>query len=196
MFLCGAAAVGVMPAAGANGQETHRFRTADFDIDLSLEYHDGYSSRRFWFRQGNAGRKFCLPAGGEEGRQCFAEFSGSLAIAQYRVRPRSRGRAAPAMRERVRTLDRDGRLPDRPPFERRIELLSGVGSDLQAFGYEARAGEEESTRRLHSPWYLFRQDLFLEAQQKPFLVIFWKHALPSVRALDIILGEHTWPASK
>jgi len=195
MFLRGAAAIGVVPALGANKHEAHRFRTPNLDIEMTVEYHDGYSSSGFWFRQGNSGRQFCLSADGEEVRQCLANFRGSLAIAQYRVRPRSQVRAAPAMRENVRTVDRDARLRDRPPFERTIELKRGIGSDLQAFGYEAPA-EEESMFRSHSPWYLFRQDLFLEPQHEPCLMIFWKHALPSIRVLDIIPGEQTWPATK
>ncbi len=196
MFLRGAAAIGVTPAVAANKRETHWFRTADFDIEMAVEYHDGSTSRGFWFREEESKRQFCLSADGEESRQCLAHFRGSLAIAQYRVRPRSEVRAAPTMREHVRTVDRDARLRDRPPFERTIELKRGIGSDLQAFGYEAPAEEEESMFRLHSPWYLFRQDLFLEPQHKPFLAIFWKHAFPSIRVLDIIPGEQTWPATR
>jgi hypothetical protein len=196
MFVCGAAAIGIRPAVAANKQEAHRFRMADFDIEMTVEYHDGYTSRGFWFRQGNLGRQFCLSADGEESRQCLTDFRGSLAIAHYRVRPRSRDRSAPMMRENVRMVDRDPRLRDRPPFERTIELNRGIGSDLQAFGYEAPPPEGEAVFRSHGPWYLFRQDLFLEPQHKPFLAIFWKHAFPSIRVLDIIPGEQTWPATK
>jgi hypothetical protein len=194
-FLRGAAAIGFMPAVAAQKQEAHRFRTADFDIEMAVAYHDEYTSRGFWFRGGDSHRQFCLSARGEENHQCVADFRGSLAIAQYRIRPRSRDRWAPGLRELVRTVDRDPRLRDRPPFGRTIALQKGVASDLQVFGYEA-APEEESLLRLHGPWYLFRQDLFLEPQQKPFLAIFWKHALPSIRVLDIIPGEQTWPATK
>ena len=44
----------------------------------------------------------------------------------------------------------------------------------------------------HGPWYLFRQDLFLEPQTAPFLVMYWKHALSSIRVLDLIPGDKTW----
>src|SRR5438093_54549 len=110
MFLRGAAAIGAMPAIAANRREAHGFRTADFDIEMTVEYHDGYSSSGFWFRQGDAERHFCLSASGEENRQCLADFRGSLAIAQYRVQARSQIRTEPMMREHVRTIDRDARL--------------------------------------------------------------------------------------
>lgn len=194
MFLRGATAMGLMPAYAADRQEAHRFRTADFEIEMTVEYHDGYSSRGLWFHQ-DSGRQFCLSAGGEEGRQCLADFRGSVAIARYKVRPRSGDHGTPRLREYVRTVDRDQRLRDRPPFERTIELTGGVGSDLQVFGYEGITGEE-AMFRVHSPWYLFRQDLFLEPQHTPFLAIFWRHALSSIRMLDIIAGEQTWPATK
>lgn len=193
-FLRTAGGLGILPASAAGRQEAHRFRTADFEIEMTVEYHDGYSSNGFWFHAGNAGRQFCLSAEGEEGRRCLADFRGSLAIAHYRVRPRSEIRSARSMREHVRTVDRDARLRDRPAFERAIELQRGIGSDLQAFGYEAPEAAELSDP--HRPWYLFRQDLFLGPQDKPFLVIFWKHALSSIRVMDIIPGEQTWPVNK
>ena len=192
-FLSGAAAIGVMPCAAANKLERCRFRTANFEIEMTVEYHDGYSSSGFWFRQEDSGRQFCLSARGEENRRCLADFRGSLAIARYRVRSRSRHQPAPSLREHVRTVDRDARLRDRPPFERAIGLAKGIGSDLQAFGYEAPEAEKDRLFHLHGPWYLFRQDLFLEPPHTPFLTIFWKHALSSIRALDIIPAAGTLP---
>ena len=114
---------------------------------MTIEFHDGYTSRGFWFGEQMSNRRYCLSAGGEEGRNCVAAFRGSLAIARYRVRPRSRRPAEPVLREYVRTIDHDARLPGRPPFERTIELKRGMCSDLQAFGYEPSPGEECGTSR-------------------------------------------------
>src|SRR5216683_1965600 len=116
---------------------------------MTVEYRDGYSSCGFWFHQENSEKRFCLSASGEEDRHCLVSFRGSLAIARYRVQPQSRGDAVPSLREHVRTIDRDARLRDRPPFERTIELTKGVGSDLQAFGYEKPGVEEEAIFRSH-----------------------------------------------
>ena len=161
----------------------------------SIEFHDRYSSRGFWFGEQMSDRRYCLSAGGEEGRNCMAAFRGSLAIARYRVRLRSRPDVELVLRECVRTVDRDVRLPDRSPFERAIALKKGVGSDLQAFGYEPGPDDERSSGR-HGPWYVFRQDLYLEPQTAPFLVLYWKHALTSIRVLDLIPGDHTWAEKK
>jgi hypothetical protein len=176
----------VMPAAAPHDREVHRFRAANFDIEMTVEYHDGYGSSGFWFRQENVGKRFCLSASGEEDHDCLASFRGSLAIAQYRVEPRSGLHALPSLREHVRTIDRDARLRDRPPFDRMIKLAKGIGSDLQAFGYETPDVEGDPMFRLHGPWYLFRQDLFLEPQHTAFLTTFWKHSFSSIRMLDII----------
>jgi hypothetical protein len=194
LFLRGAAGLAALPAAASARQDVLWFATVEFDIQMTIEYHDGYSSEGFWFREECLGGQFCLSAAGEKDRRCLADFRGSLAVAQYRFHPRTTGRIARWMRESVRTIDRDPRLGDRPAFERRIQLDRGMASDLQAFGYESSAGHRVSPTVPRGPWYLFRQDLYLEPQPQPFLTIYWKHGLPSIRALDIIPGEQTWPA--
>jgi hypothetical protein len=195
MFLCVAASLAARPLAAGQDEEIHRFRTADADIEITIQFHDGYASRGFWFGEKESNRQYCLSGGGQEGLNCLSGFRGSLAIARYRVRPRSGARATLALREYVRTIDRDARLSERPPFERTIVLDKGVGSDLQAFGYELAPGEELSLDR-HGPWYLHRQDLYLDPQPDPFLTVYWKHALTSVRALDLIPGDQTWAVKK
>ena len=194
-FLGGAAAIALSSPAAAKDKEAYRFRTADAEIEMTIEFHDAFASRGFWFGEQMSKRNYCLSAGGEEGRNCLAGFRGSLAIAHYRVRSTSHSPAEPVLREYVRTIDRDARLPDRPPFERSIVLKKGVGSDLQAFGYE-QAPKDESLFDQHGPCYLYRQDLFLEPQRAPFLVVYWKHALASIRVLDLILGDQTWVEKK
>src|SRR5262245_29676168 len=190
-FFGGAAAFALISPAVAKDGEAYRFRTAGAEIEMTIEFYDGYASRGFWFGEQMSNRNFCLSAGGEAGRNCIAGFRGSLAIARYRVRPRSRPAAEPVMREHVRTIDHDARLPDRPPLDRSIVLKKGVGSDLQAFGYEAALQDEPLSGR-HGPWYLYRQDLFLEPLRAPFLTVYWKHALASIRVLDLIPGDQTW----
>ena len=70
-------------------------------------------------------------------------------------------------------------------------MENGGGSDLQAFGYQAALKDETLPCR-HAPWYLYRQDLFLAPQRAPFLTVYWKHTLASIRVLDLIPGEQTW----
>jgi hypothetical protein len=190
-FLGGTAALALISPAAAKDEEAYRLLTADAEIEMTIEFHAGYASRGFWFGEQMSNRNFCLSARGEEGSNCIAGFRGSLAIARYRVRPRSHAPAEPVLREHVRTIDHDIRLPDRPPFDRSIVLKKGVGSDLQAFGYEAEPADEPLSVR-HGPWYLYRQDLFLEPQRAPFLTVYWKHALASIRVLDLIPGDQTW----
>ena len=69
-----------------------QFATAECDIQMTVEFHDRYSTRGFWFdeRRGfgferSADRHFCLSAKGEEARDCMVTFAGSLAIARYQI---------------------------------------------------------------------------------------------------------------
>lgn len=189
-FVGGAGALAVQSAPAAK-EQTYRFRTADAEIEMAIEFHDGYASRGFWFGEQMSKRRCCLSADGKEASNCLGAFRGSVAIARYRVRPRSRPSAELVLREYVRTIDRDVRLPDRPPFGRSIALTKGIGSDLQAFGFES-ASENERLPDRPDPWYLYRQDLYLEPKPAPFLILYSKHALTSIRVLDLIPGDHIW----
>jgi hypothetical protein len=160
---------------------------------MSVEFYNRYSSTGFWFDSHETGRQFCLSFSGEEGRNCLTKFSGSLAVARYHIRVRSRTPHVIGLREHVRTIDRDSRLSLRAPFERTLELQAGVASDIQAFGYEADASVPNriSAAQAHEPWCLFRQDLYFDKQSAPFLVIHWKHTLSAISLLDVIPGEKT-----
>jgi hypothetical protein len=175
-----------------NDEQTHKFQTADFDIGITIEFHDRYSSRGFWFQDESRQREFCLSANGEQGRNCLKNFEGSLAIAKYSIRPRSK-QHTPALSEHVRTIDYDPRLAWRPPFHRAITLQHGQASDIQAFGFESESGSRAQTPQSANLWYLLRQDLYLETQASPFAILYWKHALNAIRILDVIPGDQTWP---
>ncbi len=180
-------------SARVKSETVYHFATRECDVRMSVEFYDRYSSKGFWFDERQTDRRYCFSADGQEGHNCLTKFSGSIAIAQYHVRARSRSPNLLVLRERVRTIDRDSRLNDRPPYERTLRLEGGVASDIQAFGYEqdtsgsGNAGGPEP----HEPWCLFRQDLYLDGAQAPFLVVHWKHMLSAIRILDVIPGDET-----
>lgn len=170
---------------GSPADLVHRVLTRNSEIRLSIEFHDRYSSPGLWFK---AAETFCLSRSGEKNRDCVRRFEGSLAIARYEIRSRSAQFPIRVLREHVRTIDHDVRLDPRPPFHRRILLQDGLASDIQAFGY---VGPGVSPQASPSPWYFFRQDLYLDSGREPFLIIHWKHELSSIRMLDMIPGEGT-----
>ncbi len=200
-LLCGTAALAVRPAWPDSANEhVYRFATVNCDIRLSVEFYDRYSSRGFWFQDDRSSRQFCLSGKGEEAKNCLVNFAGSVAVARYKIRPRSGAHTASTLREHVRTIDQDVRVKSQPPYNRDIELRQGVASDIQAFGYETAAASSApppvrapEIRDPKDPWCFFRQDLYLDAERSPFLVIHWRHALNAIRILDIIPGEQTWP---
>jgi hypothetical protein len=192
-LIAGSLTLGFSAAAASNRRhDIRRFQTADFDIEIAIDYHDGYTSSGLAFRDQISRIEFCRSAKGIQSRGCSPQFRGSVAIAQYTVKARSPSVSPVALREHVRTIDHDARLRDRPPFERTIELQKGAGSDIQAFGYEPSRGDH-SIANDRSAWYLFRQDIFLEPQQQMVFTIYWKHTLQRIRMLDLIPGKQTWP---
>lgn len=186
----------LMASRQSKNENVHRFATAEWDVRMTVEFYDRYSSRGFWFNERRANRHYCLSGKGEENRGCLANFSGSLAVVEYRIQPRSKLHRLPALREHVRTIDQDARLNARAPFDRTMELQQGVASDIQAFGYEANTPVSEPPPDNNDPWCLLRQDLYFEGGSSPFLIVHWKHALSAIRILDIIPGDRTWPVGK
>ena len=52
-FLGGAAAFALISPAAAKDEEAHRFRTSNAEIEMTIEFHDGYASQGFWFGEQN-----------------------------------------------------------------------------------------------------------------------------------------------
>lgn len=194
-FMWTALAFSAPPASSARVRDetVYHFSTRECDVRMSVEFYDRYSSKGFWFDERRTDRKFCLSADGQEGHNCLTKFSGSIAVAQYHVRSRPHSPNLLVLRERVRTIDRDSRLDDRPPFERTLQLQGGMASDIQAFGYQpdTASSRNDGAPEPHEPWCLFRQDLYLYGGAAPFLVVHWKHTLSAIRILDVIPGDET-----
>jgi hypothetical protein len=188
-FIWSGAALGPALAISSpvRNETVYDFSVRGRDVRMTVEFYDRHSSRGFRFDERLSNRRFCFSAEGDEGHHCLANFSGSIAIARYKIRWRSRPPDSLTLREYVRTIDQDIRLNSRPPFERTLELQGGLASDIQAFGYETEIAPADA----HEPWCLLRQDLYFEGVREPFLVVHWKHTLSAIRLVDVIPGEET-----
>ena len=185
LLLAGGIGLGVR---NVENQSHYLFATAEYKIALTLEYHDQQASRRLGFLDTSANRHFCLSSSGEENKNCVTDFKGAIAVARYKLIPRTAPRASLSLREYVRNIDQSERVPVRAPFERIIRVEGGLASDIQVFGYQDSSlaqGEKDDA------WCLLRQNLYLGDNAAPFLVLHWKHTLDRIRVLDIIPGSGT-----
>jgi hypothetical protein len=193
-FIWTVAAIGAVSSAAATkeNETVYRFSTPECEGRMSIQFLDKYASRGFWFKQQERNRRFCLSGDGHENQACLPDFSGSMAIAVYHFRPRPHSPAALKIREHVRTIDQDSRMNVRPPFDANLPLQSGIASDIQAFGYTAK-DDQQTTPNLKQldPWCLLRQDLYLDDQTAPFLIVHWKHTLRAITLIDVIPGDRT-----
>jgi hypothetical protein len=185
-------------SAACRKEDAYRFTSAGYDIGVAIEYYDRYSSEGFHFKERASKASFCFGANGERNRDCLQGFAGSLATVEYRIRPRAGNASPPTLREHVRTIDQAPGLPERRPFDSAIELVRGIGSDVQAFGIEVDSASPEQAKlpEWSGPWCYVRQDLYLNDHLDPFLVIHWKHELARIRMLDAIPGEGTSAVAK
>lgn len=194
-FLSALAGFGLTPwAAKPKKQDeiAYRFLTPECEVRMSVQHFENSAGKDFRFRDRLANRAFCLSANGEEDRACRLRFTGSMAIAVYHFIPRFMASAPVTLRERVVTIDHDIRMAPRPPFERDLTIERDMASDIQAFGYnEDVPGESMATAKSDGVWSLLHQDLYLNGQSAPFLIVHWKHTLRLISLVDVILGEQT-----
>jgi hypothetical protein len=77
----------------------------------------------------------------------------------------------------------------RAPFERLLAIEKDVVSDIQVFGYTQDAPKEGESDSSVTIWCLLRQDLYLNGQTAPFLIVHWKHTLNLISLVDVIPGD-------
>lgn len=124
-----------------------------------------------------------------EGRPCgkseTGKWIGSYAIVHFKLLRQAQGANVLTLRERVRVIDQDADLPNRPTFESVIPINDQTASDIELYGYSegsAGKGEKDEDRT----WRFFRQEVFYGNQERPFLILHWKHTVESITLIDAI----------
>jgi hypothetical protein len=124
-----------------------------------------------------------------EGRPCdkseTGNWIGSYAIVHFKLLRQAAGTKALTLRERVRVIDQDADLPNRLPFESVVPINDRSASDIELYGYAENSvgkGEQSDDRT----WRFFPQELFYGNQERPFLILHWKHTIESITLIDAI----------
>jgi hypothetical protein len=172
-----------------HSEPSYRFRTPECEVRMSVQFLANSSTEGFHFRDRLTNRTFCLSARGEEDHGCLERFIGAMAIARYAFRSRRHSAAPLNLRERVLTIDNDSRMTPPPPFESILAAEREVVSDIQAFGYNP--DDPQQTAFPRPMWRLLRQDLYLNGQTTPFLIVHWKHTMDLISLVDVIPGDNT-----
>ena len=178
--------------AERKAEQNFRFRTPDCDVQMSVEFLVNSSGEGFRFRDRLTNQSFCLSSTGEKNVGCVEQFIGAMAIARYAFHARVPLASTLILRERVLTIDYDSRMAPRAPFERTLPVEGEMVSDIQTFGYNPNDPQPANWgSKPRAAWRLLRQDLFLNGQPAPFLVVHWKHALEGISLVDVIPGDDT-----
>jgi hypothetical protein len=153
----------------AASPDSYGFATGKYTVDMRVRFPAPYEGTRLAVANSSV---------------CFDNFVGALAVVEFRVKP-----AAASMRELVTLVAQSPGLPDRPPYTMTIPLPNGIGTDIQAFGYDEgpagaidRAAEREAAK---STWRMYRQELYLDEDTQPFAVIEWHHTTTRIRILRV-----------
>ena len=148
------------------------------------------------YHAADPGKEDCLSvATGASG--CIDSFVGALAVVSFVVTRADNGKpAAASMREMVAVVEQSPGLPSRPSFAMTIKLTDGIGTDLQAFGYDesplpaaGRAAEREVAK---AAWRRYRQELYLDKDRQPFAVVEWLHTTTCIRIVRVDAPPIRW----
>ena len=162
----------------------------EFDLRLTIQFYDNVRQVP-WFVTDSSGET-CLSI---HGRSCIQEtttvdrFVGAFAIVHFQVTSKAREQAVLKLRERVRVLDQDVRLPDTGTFEATTACEGRHCSDIQLFGStEERFLQRKPPLSTASDalWRLERQELFYGDEPKPFAILHWRHTLYKIILIDMI----------
>jgi hypothetical protein len=170
---------------------TYGFATEHYVIEMTVGFPKPYVGRRLVFYNSLDPRKeLCHSSDDGTPGRCPEQFVGAVAIVRYTVRywnGRTPGQVT--IRERVTVMAQSHGLPDRPSFSKTQDLVNGVGSDIQVFGYD-EAGMKKSDRirtrhQAKQTWRLYRQELYVDSEATPFAIVEWKHAIDRISIVRI-----------
>jgi hypothetical protein len=179
------------PCGAQEHEAVYRLDTADYRIEMNVRFFPPYlGGRLVFYSSANPAKELCYSGNGDSS-SCIQRFVGALAAVTYRFQPRRKNvPAATTFREVVRVLSQSEGLDERPPYVREQPLLQGVGSDVQAFGYDESAVSEPERAALRAEsrarmWRVYRQELFLKGDGAPFGVVDWKHMLNRIEVVRV-----------
>lgn len=183
----------VLTCLGQSSSVKYIFKAQDAVVEMLIDFPAAYSGKPLMFYTGpGLEQKTCYAreAGSED---CPTRFVGAMAVVKFSVR-RANGRSAKSalLREQVTLLAQSPQLPPAAPVSVTAQLVNGIASDIQLFGFdEASLGEteRERERRAWKPlWKLYRQELFLDRQSVPFAVIEWRHSVSGISIVSALQG--------
>jgi hypothetical protein len=179
------------PCGAQERVEVYRLDTTDYRIQMSVRFDLPYMGRQLAFRSRANPKQLLCYSGNGDSSTCLESFVGAVAVVTYRFQPRRKQIAAAAtFRELVKVLAQSEGLDKRPTYVREERLVKGVGCDVQAFGYDESTVAESERAALRAEsrfrtWRLYRQELFLNGDSKPFAVLDWKHTLDRIDLLRV-----------
>jgi hypothetical protein len=194
--------LGMAPIGVPEREVVYRFDTSKYRIEMTVGFYPPYLGRRLSFHNSREPDNEQCYSGSGDSVSCVAQFVGAVAVVTYRFQPQQSGVAqAATFWENVTVVSQSAGLAIRAAYRREQRLARGVGSDIQAFGYDesqvaqpARAATRTGWRGL---WRVYHQELFVNSESEPFAVVEWKHTVHRIEVIRTVgpanLGTHVTP---
>jgi hypothetical protein len=171
---------------------TYSFATEHYVIEMAVSFLEPYRGRPLVFYSGLGPRKeVCYSGDGETLGKCPERFVGAVAIVRYSVRHwNGKPPVRAAIREHVTIIAQSDDLPERSPFSKTQELVNGAASDIQVFGYDEAGMKKSDLARTRGharqkAWRLYRQELYMDSEAKPFAIVEWKHTVDRIGIVKV-----------
>jgi hypothetical protein len=175
----------------AQKEITYGFTSERYVIEMTVGFPKLYRGRRLAFYSSLGPRKeLCHSSDDGTPGKCPEKFVGAVATVRYCVRhwdgkPPDRAK----IRELVTVVAQSHALPERPSFSKTQELVDGIGSDIQVFGYDEAAIKKSdrvlARHQMTQAWRLYRQELYMDAETKPFAIVEWRHTVSRISIVRI-----------
>ena len=180
------AAAPLWAAATASRQTEFKVSSPEFEMEVDVQFYDGVHQAPRFYTNSNGKGPICLSVEGQPcGESETGNWIGSYAIVHFKLLRQAAGTSALTLRERVRVIDQDADLPNRPPFETVVPISDQTASDIELYGYsEGSVGKEPHDG--DRTWRFLRQEVFYGNQERPFLILHWKHTVESIILIDAI----------
>ena len=176
-----------MGSGATRSIDEYTFGTEDGSITMKVSFLEPYAGSPLVLYSGSGKLCFSEALGRDD---CSERFVGAIALVHFYARNlNGQMIRSGKIRERVVLTAKGAGVPDRPVYTKAVDFVNGMATDIQLYGYDESAVPASDRSRVRAQsmalWVQFRQELYWNSEEKPFVIINWRHSIEEIRLICI-----------